>query len=200
MITDTNDSSMPFAFAFDAAEWAAVVAAFPTPLAENAGIDKAREGLEFVATTYLNLSHHHRIRSENGFPTKAWQKKRKQIAKDLIKAEKAGVADLSDLRAELDHADAAIEGFGILGSEHQGRKDPARDWLYIAALTLWKRLGGRLGVSRLSNATATTREASGPAIRFLIAALTPIMTDDAPGAEALAKLVKKTRKASRHSV
>jgi hypothetical protein len=200
MITETGDDSMPFVFAFDAAEWSAVAAAFPNPLAENDDLDAERKVLEFVATTYLNLKHHHRIRSEKGFPTKAWDKKRKQIADDTARAEMAGVVTLSDLPEDLRRADAAVEGWEILGREHQGRKDPARDWLYDAALAMWKRLGGRLGVSRLSNATATTREASGPAIRFLIAALTPIMPDDAPGAEALAKLVKKTRKASRHSV
>jgi hypothetical protein len=200
MITETDDISMPFAFVYNDEEWSAVVATFPDPLADGAEINAEREGLEFVATSYLNLSHHHRLRSAKGFPTKGWQQKRKQIADTLASAENAGTVAsvLSDLREDLRHADAAVEGFGMLGRGHQGKRDAAREWPYLAALAMWKRLGGRpAGVSRRSNATAATREAGGPAIRFLIAALTPIMADNMPGPEALAKFVKKTRKAEK---
>jgi hypothetical protein len=195
MITETGDDSMPFLFVYDEAEWAAVVAAIPSALADGADLDAERKGLEYVATSYLNLMHHHRRRSKDGFPTKAWQQKRARAAADLANAEKAGIiaSVLSDLREDLRRADAAVEGWGILGREHQGRKDPARDWLYDAALAMWKRLGGELGVSRLSFTEDAKREASGPLIRFLVATLTPIMTDRTPGVEALAKVVIKSR-------
>jgi hypothetical protein len=58
MITETGDDSTPVVFVYDEAEWAAVVATFPDPLADGAEINAEREGLEFVATSYLNLSHH----------------------------------------------------------------------------------------------------------------------------------------------
>ena len=90
MIVTTNDSSMPFAFEYDETEWRAIVDGLPVSLATGADLDAERKGLEFVATAYLNLLHHHRIRSEKSFPTKEWKQRRKQIADDLAKAEKAG--------------------------------------------------------------------------------------------------------------
>jgi hypothetical protein len=194
-VITARDSSEPFVFVYDELEWAAVVATLPNSLATAADLDAERLGLEFVATSYLNLTYHHRIRSANGFPTKVWQRKRKQIANDLAEAEKDGsVEELPALREALRHADAAVEGWEILGRKHQGRQDPACDWLYAATHRTWKRLGGKISVKRLLFGRA---EASGPMIDFMIAALTPIMKDDTPGAEALAKFVKNTRKAEK---
>ena len=59
---------------------------------------------------------------------------------------------------------------------------------------MWKRLGGKVSVRRLLFRRA---KASGPVIDFMIAVLTPVMKDDTPGAEALAKFAKSTRKAKK---
>ena len=183
MITETGDNSMPFVFVYDEAEWAAVVATFPSPLADGADLDAERKGLEYVATSYLNLMHHHRRRSKNGFPTKAWQQKRARAAADLANAEKAGTiaSVLSDLREDLRRADAAVEGWGMLGRGHQGRKDAAREWPYLAALAMWKRLGGDLRCIATEYHRARREKQAAPLIRFLIAALTPIIADHTPG-------------------
>lgn len=191
MIIETNDSSMPFAFAFDAAEWAAIVATLPNPLADTADLDAERKQLEFVATAYLNLTHHHRARSANGFPTKAWKARRKQIANNLAKAEKCGDADqVCALREDLRRADVAVEGFAMLGQAHQRRGDPARDWFYDAALAAWRRLNGKMGITRAEYGRA---KPSGPMIAFMLSVLAPVMGDKIPGAEAIAKRIKQRR-------
>jgi len=190
MITKTCDSSVPFAFEYDEVEWAAVLAELPVYLAEGTDLDAERKGLEFVATAYLNLTHHHRQRSAKGFPVKAWRQKRKHIAADLARGEQTNViaSVLSELREDLRHADAAVEGWEILGREHQGRKDPARDWLYDAALAMWQRIGGGMGITRGEYGRAAP---SGPVIDFMIAVLTPLLMDNTPGAEALRKIIRK---------
>jgi hypothetical protein len=192
MIIRTDDASMPFAFKYDAQEWAAMVAAFPIPLADTADPEAECQGLEYVATAYLNLSHHHRIRAANGFPTKRWQNRRRQIARDLAEAEHAGKVDeLPALREALRYADAAVAAYGTLGKVRQRRGDPARDWLYDAALAIWQRLGGALKYTRGSYGRAAP---SGPLIEFMFAALIPVMGDAAPGAEALRKRIRTLKR------
>jgi hypothetical protein len=181
-------------FVFSELERSAIVAVLPNPLAAStAEIEWEREALEWVASAYLNLTHHHRRRNAEQSPTKRWKRIRKMIVADIARAEKAGAiaSILSDLHEDLRHAYAAVEGYGVLGQVHQGRGNPARDWLYDAALGMWKRLGGHLTVSRRSYGT---KPASGAMIDFMIAVLTPIMKDDAPGAEAIAKFVKTKKK------
>lgn len=191
MITETGNDSIPFAFTFDAAEWAAVAAQLPKRLAEGVDVDAERKKYETVATTFLNLSHHHRRRNLKGSPTLKWKRVRKQITADLADAERAGIPELSGLREELRVADAAVEGFDMIGRAHQGKRNPARDWLYDAALLMWIHLGGRPTVSRAQYGSAP---ASGPAIDFLIAILTPVLQAKTPKAEALATFLKKTKK------
>jgi hypothetical protein len=184
----------PLKFAYSEPEWAAVVAAFPIPVAANDEIDKERKGLESVATACLNLMHHHRRRNAKESPTEYWKRTRKQIAADLADAEKTGTiaSVLFELREELRHADAAVEGFGMLGKVHQRRGDPARDWLYVAALAMWRRLGGKMGITRTEYGRA---KPSGPVIDFMIAVLTPVLMDNTPGAEALRKFIRKRKTA-----
>jgi hypothetical protein len=192
MIIRTDDASMPFAFAFSEQEWSAIVATLPTPLADAADLDAERQRLEFVATAYLNLAHHHRVRAANGFPTKRWKARRKQIANDLADAEKAGnVDELPALREAFRRADVAVEGFGMLGKVRQRRGDPGRDWLYDTALAMWQRLGGKLGVTRAEYGRGTP---SGPAITFMLIALALVMGSATPGAEAIRKRIRLTKK------
>ena len=191
MIIETNDNSMPFAFAYSEPEWSAVVATLPDLLVDAADLDAERAWLEYVATAYLNLTHHHRIRSANGFPTKAWKARRKRIARDLAEAEKDGnVDELPALREAFRRANVAVAGFALIGEAHQRRGDPARDWLYDVALAMWTRLGGTMEITRAEYGRA---KPSGPVIAFTIAVLTPVMKDDTPGAEAIAKRIKKRR-------
>jgi hypothetical protein len=190
--------TMPIDFAYSEEQWSAVLAALPIPLAINADLDAMRRELEFVAVTCLNLAYHHRHRFEDGSMAARWKQKQKQIAADLASGEKAGCDEsvLSDFREDLRHADVAIDGWTSIGRRHQGRQSPERDWLYDAALTAWRRLGGRLELTRLLFGRA---EPSGPLIDFMVAVLTPIMKDDAPGPEALAKIVKRRRNAIERS-
>jgi hypothetical protein len=206
MIIRTNDSAQPFQFVYSELEWAAVVAVLPNRLHSDMKPDKAsdedadlvdaeRQGLEYVASASLNLSHHHRARAASGFPTKARKQTRDRIAADLAKAEKAGMAhDLPALREALRRADVAVEGFAMLGKVHQRRGDPSRDWLYDAALAMWQRLGGTLAITR---GLYGRGKPSGPVIDFMIAALTPVMGDATPGAEALKKRIRRVIKARR---
>jgi hypothetical protein len=196
MITETNDSSMPFGFVYDDEEWSAVIAALPVPLADGANLDDERRELESFAHTYLNLVFHHRRQFKDGSVTSRWKQNRKQIAADLAKAEKAGcvASVLADLRDELRHADVGVDAWNYIGKRHKGRQNLERDQLYNAALTAWTRLGGKMGLTRGLYGRA---EPSGPVIDFMTAVLTPITKNNTPGAEALAKFVKKMRKAKR---
>lgn len=189
MIIGTGNIDISFAFAFSEQEWARLLAMFPAVTA--ADLDAERKALESVATAYLNLSHHHRLRSANGFPTKGWKARRKRIANDLAMAEKNGKSDqVCVLREELRQADVAVEAFGVLGKAHQRRGDPARDWLYDAALAMWQRLDGRMGITR---GLYGRGKPSGPLIDFMASVLAPVMGDDAPGAEAIKKRIKQRR-------
>jgi hypothetical protein len=181
VIIETYNSAEPFAFTFSEPEWLAVIALCPP--AAVADLDAERKMLEFVATAYLNLTHHHRVRSKAGFPTKAWQKKHKQLAADLLAGD--------DLHAELAHADAAVEGWSMIGHMHRGKKDPARDWLCDAALTMWIRLGGSTGISRRKQGSAPP---TGAVLDFMTTVISLVMRDDAPGIEAIAKRLWWTRK------
>jgi hypothetical protein len=191
MIVDTYDSSMPFKFVYSELEWAVIVAA--SPLADAAGLDAERRQLESVATAYLNLSHHHRLRSAGGFPTRRWKARRRQIAKDLAEAEQTNViaSVLAELREDLRRADVAVEGFEMLGKEHQGRRDPAQAWLCDAAIAMWQRLGGGMSITRAEYGRAAP---SGPVFDFMTAVLTPVLMDNTPGAEALRKFIRRKRK------
>jgi hypothetical protein len=195
MIIETSDSSMPFGFVYDDEEWSAVVAALPVPLRDGANLDAERRDLEFFAHTYLNLVFHHRRQFKDGSVSLRWKQKRKQIAADLVEAEKAGcVAVLADLREDLRHADIGVDAWGYFGKRHKGRQSLERDQLYDAVLTAWTGLGGE---KRLTRGLYGRAQPSGPVIDFMLAALKPIMKDGTPGAEALSKFVKKMRKAKK---
>ena len=194
MIIETGSTDLPFGFAFSEGEWSAIVAVCPP--ADAADLDAERKELESVASAYLNLTHHHRIRSADGFPTRRWQARRKRSAADLAEAEKNGGAEVNALREQLKRADAIVEGLGFLGEAHQRRGDPARDWFFAAALAMWKRLGGKMGITRAAYGRA---KPSGPLISFMLAVLLPVMGDAAPGAEAIRKRIKSLKRKQQHA-
>jgi hypothetical protein len=191
-MTADIDWGGPLKFAYSDEQWATALSLCPKPPVVDADLDVERKGLECIATACLNLMHHHRRRNAKESPTKYWKRTRKQIAGDLANAEKIGTiaAVLAEFSEELRHADAAVEGFGMLGNVHQRRGDPARDWLYDAALAMWRRMGGKTGITRAEYGRA---KPSGPVIDFMIAVLTPILTDNTPGAEALRIIIRKRK-------
>jgi hypothetical protein len=172
-------------FTYGAEQWAAILATLPQPLAADADLDGERRELEYAASgTLVDIKSHHKIFA-NGTPVTMWTREHKRV---LAQAKADGC--VPDAKY-LNYVEVGLEMARGLGPRYQGRKRGSRGWLYDMALTTWIRLGGKMSMSRGQYGRA---KPSGPVIDFLIAVLRPVLTDDTPGAEALAKIIKKKRR------
>jgi hypothetical protein len=174
------------------AQWGAVLAAAPKILSPDVDLKAAvRADYNEAASDYRALVFYHRARFAKGPPAKKWRRNRKLIETVLAGIEAdSNLSFQNHLRAALRFTEAAIIACEMQGAAHHGKK-PERDWLYVRLLSIWTRLGGKLSTGRPSDGKSD-RSANGPTIRFLLAALTPILRDDDKiiGAEAAKKIVE----------
>jgi hypothetical protein len=180
-------------------QWSAVLATVPEELLAPADLDTdqrahgradaARGEFNEAASDYLAFAFYHRARFAEDSPVKAWRKRRKGLEAALQGIDGPDPYWLWVSKA-LHFAKAAVVACEMEGSIHHGRS-PERDWLYSRLLELWtKRFNGKLTTGRPGNTKPGKRAANSPAIRFLLAALTPILRDDMIGAEAVKKIIQ----------
>jgi len=186
-------------------QWNAVLAAVAElPLLSPDDFDATRGEYNDAASDYLALAFHHHARFAKGSPAKIWRKKRKHIlAALLLDAERSTSLSFEfHLKEALHIADAAVVAFEMEGTLHTGRRNPERDWLYNRLMGIWTRhFGGKLTTGRTTDKETGKQVATSPAIRFLLAALTPILRDDMIGAEAIEKIIEaEIARQKRHTV
>lgn len=168
------------------------MSAVPETLLVRADLDAVREEFNEAGSDCRALIHFYHARFAKGSPAKAWRKRRRHIDAALLDIEQAiNLSYQYHLNKAKYFADAAIAAFEMQGEIHKGRRSPERDWLYSRLLSIWTtQFNGKLTTGRPSNAKPGKRVANSPAIRFLLAALTPILRDDMIGAEAAEKIIK----------
>jgi hypothetical protein len=180
-------------------QWQAVLSANPKALLADADLGKARLEFNAIGSDCIALSFFHHKRFAKSSPAKAWRKRLKHIFDAKTGAEKSEFY-LENLEAAEKVAKAAIWAFESQGKAHKGRKSPERDWLYERLLKLWThQLGGKLTTGRANASTMKEGKpvANSPVVRFLLAALTPILGDKMIGAEAAEKIVEAEQKRRR---
>lgn len=174
-------------FEYTDSEWAAVEAAFPSPLAVGADSEAARTETEASATIYCVIRDSYKFRSKDRMKVaKAAQRKIKMRAK-------LAQNDETDLRHQLAPGQALIMGYKMQALSHQGRAAFERDQFYDSVLSTWRLLGGKLKTSR-PTPNGFKQLPGGPLLRFLDAILRPVMNEDIPGAEGLVAIVKSHAK------
>jgi hypothetical protein len=149
-------------------EWAAILAACDWP--PSANLEQVRHDLE-EAGQFFWLTHNRRLRMS---PKRALRR-------------------LNRARGPLPpRLDAWRAYYEALSSDlFRGKRDFHRETLYWRVLQIWSDLTGKpLAFSRPSSRRGAPR---GPLVRFLMAALRPILTNDMPRAETLAKIVQRER-------
>jgi hypothetical protein len=93
------------------------------------------------------------------------------------------------------YAAAAVEGYDVRLGARQGRRDPAREWLFARLFEIWTDcFHGKLAVS-----TPARGSPRGPLIRFILAVLRPLTLTlwegDLPSPETIRRLVRSARRA-----
>jgi hypothetical protein len=173
-------------------QWKVVLGAVPQAQLAHADLDAARAEFNEAASDYLALVFYHRARFAKGSPVGAWRKRRKNIVAALLDDVQAtNLSYQYHLGKALDFGDAAVAACEMQGNAHKGRKSPERNWLYSRLLNIWiRRFNGKLTTGRPSNEKPGRRVANSPALRFLLAALGPVLRDDMIGAEAAEKIIK----------
>jgi hypothetical protein len=167
-----------------------VLNAVPEEMRTFAEIGTARQEYDEAASDYLALIFYHRARFAKGPPVIAWRRRRKHLEAALRGIdEDANLVFRLRVDSALEYVDGTIAGYEIEGGVHRGRKSPERDWLYSRLLDIWaKRFNGTLTTGRPED---KPRVANSPAIRFLLAALTPILdSDDMIGPEGAERIVE----------
>jgi len=177
-------------------QWKVVLGAVSETQLAHADHDAARAEYNEAASDYLALFFFHRARFAKGSPVGAWRKRRKNIVAAMLdNVQATNLSYQYHLDKALDFADAAVAASEMQGHAHKGRKSPERDWLYSRLLNIWTtRFNGKLTTGRPSNEKAGKRVANGPALRFLLAALGPVLRDDMIGAEAAEKIIKAEKR------
>jgi hypothetical protein len=171
-------------------QWKVVLAVIPKALLARANLDAARMDYNESASDYLCLTFYHQARFAKGSPAKLWRRGRKHIEAALTGIEAdSSLSYQADLRAALRFAESATVAFEMEGTTHHGSR-PERDGLYHRLLSMWTRLGSDLRTGRPGPEEKGKRTADGPTIRFLLAALMPILRDDMIGAEAAEKIIE----------
>ena len=94
---------------------------------------------------------------------------------------------LEKLHAVIGRTSEFREMYGKFLSNLGGRKNPFKELMYRQVLSIWINAGGRLATSK------SPTKPSGPTIRFLTAALAPVMVKDTPGPEGLRAIVSKEK-------
>lgn len=173
-------------------QWKAILGAVPETQLTHADLDAARAEFNEAVSDYLALVFYHHARFAKGSPLKAWRKRRSNIiAAMLDDVQATNLSYRYHMTEALYFADAAVAAFKMKSNAHKGRRSPERDWLHIRLLSIWTaRFNGKLTTGRPSGAKAGKRVANSPAVRFLLAALVPVLRDDMIGAEAVEKIIK----------
>jgi hypothetical protein len=173
-------------------QWQGVLGKVSEALLAGADLDTALREYNEAASDYRALIFHYRARIAKGPPVKAWRARREHLEAAL-----QGITRLNhplywlQVSRALHFANAAIVACEMEGRTHHGRKSPERNWLYSRLLKIWtKRFKEELTTGR-SKSAGGKRGANSPAIRFLLAALAPILdADDMIKAEAAEKIVE----------
>jgi hypothetical protein len=156
--------------------------------------------LETAAAGYLTLTRQHRGRFAKGSPARLMLQAQDQLRAVLDYAEKTGNTPWKD---DLEKAlktmreTTLVEGFDMLRLSRKGRTDPDRDLLHHFVLRVWTdTLSETLTTGRKSNISSSgKREANSPAIRFLVAALNPLVPIRPEAAEKIVEKEKNERAA-----
>jgi hypothetical protein len=173
-------------------QWEVILGAVPETQLALADLDVARAEYNEAASDNLAQVFFHRARFAKGSPVGVWRKRRKNIQAAMLDEVQAKKLPYQyHLSQALEFADAAVAAFEMQGHAHKGRKSPERSWLYCRLLNIWTtRFNGKLTTGRPSNEKPGKRVANSPALRFLLAALGPVLRDDMIGAEAAEKIIK----------
>ena len=118
-----------------------------------------------------------------------YRSKRKLTAKADRRAleQQQRIHGFSDLKK---HAADLLEAFSEHQQRHSRRNDPQKEMFYFAVLEVWaKDFKQPVRFSR-SSAISGTHEPRGPCIRFLDAALRPVMLDATPSPEGLKEVIR----------
>lgn len=179
-----SSKAPPFKFA--AAEWKAIASAAPNPLALGANLNAARRELERAGNSYL-IRQCARQNIRVALPK--MRKTIKLIERAVAEVKKAGL-DQHTLVGLQDALDNLFPHLGLhkLISK-RGAIDPSRDQLYERVLVVWTRLGGQLRLSR----SGERSKPGGRTIKFMLAAIGPVMKGETPKPEGLAAIIKRER-------
>jgi hypothetical protein len=173
-------------------QWQVILRAVPETRLAAADLDAARPEFNEAASDYFALVFYHRTGFAKDSPLKVWRKRSANIAAAMLDGVQAtNLSYRHHLNEARKFADAAVTAFEMQGNAHKGRKSPERDWLHSRLLSIWTtRFNGKLTTGRPSNAKDGERAANSPALRFLLAALEPVLLDDMIGAEAAEKIIE----------
>ena len=180
--------------------WNAIVGTVsPAKAADADLIVTMHQQLETAAAGYLTLTRQHRGGLQR-IAREAMLQAQDQLRAVLDYAEKA---DNTPWKDDLEKAlktmreTTLAEGFDMLRLSRKGRTDPARDLLHHFVLRVWTdTLSETLTTGRKSNISSSgKREANSPAIRFLVAALNPLVPIRPEAAEKIVEKEKNERAA-----
>jgi hypothetical protein len=162
-------------------QWRAVL---DVPLPPRVNTDRrtagARAKLERIAGEYRKMEA-----ARSRWPDRQELERRHEAVESVLKLPVSAAT-----RAELKARDWASEtGYAMLRKQYSRTGNPTRKLLYGRLLDFWTQMGGRLSRSR-------TREGQpgGPLIRFLEAALRPVLGDKTPKPEWLVTMIKAEKK------
>jgi hypothetical protein len=181
--------------------WNAIVGTVSPAKAADADLMvTVHQQLETAAAGYLTLTRQHRGRFAKGSPARLMLQAQDQLRAVLDYAEKTGNTPWKD---DLEKAlktmreTTLVEGFDMLRLSRKGRTDPARNLLHHFVLRVWTdTLSETLTTGRKSNISSSgKREANSPAIRFLVAALNPLVPIRPEAAEKIVEKEKNERAA-----
>ncbi|WP_339033397.1 hypothetical protein WHZ78_16675 [Bradyrhizobium symbiodeficiens] len=191
---EAHPANAPLPFRYSAEQWSEIMAQVPAALADDASlVREVRTSLETALGGYLTMTAAHKSRFARGSPANSMLGAFNQIRETLHYAEATGnalVAGHLNAAHQAMLSSTHVEALEMLAHAHRGNNDPARQLLYDIVLRTWTGpLGGSLKVSRPSSGHRK-REATGPAVRFLVAAVAPVISIGREGAERIVEAAK----------
>ena len=178
--------------------WQAILTA-AAPLSAAADLERARQEIEYCLYDYAGLLH--RSPKELAAARKDWQR----IDRLLTELERLyyrfhhltpltihwPLRNLRALRPLRRQASAFVEAYDMRVRARQGRRDPARAWLFERLFAIWTDCSdGKLAVTTPPGGGPPR----GPLIRFILAVLTPLTLTlwehDLPTPDAIRKLAR----------
>jgi hypothetical protein len=142
-----------------------------------AALSIVRDQYTKAASDYLALIYYHNKRFAKGSSRKLWQSRQTLLTKFAPRDDEPATARYRDLLIELKREiDVHVLSFEMQGQAHWGN-EPERDKLYYDLLKIWRaHFAGELTTAKPHDkAKSGKRSADSPAIRYLVAALEPIL-------------------------